>query len=53
MICQRFTHIARFEVQVSVAQANGTQGLIPPSVIKISTMTITGDVECRLEGRTR
>lgn len=52
MICQRFTHVECFEVQISIAQANGTQGLIPPSVIKINTMTITGELKRRVEGRT-
>lgn len=53
MSCQRSTHIEHFEVQASVAQANRTQGLIPLSVIKINTRTITEDVERRVEGRTR
>ena len=53
MSCQSFTYTERLEVQVSIAQANGTQGLIPLTVIKVSTRIITGDAEHRVEGRKR
>lgn len=51
MSCQKSTCTEHREVGVSMAQANGTQGLIPLTVIKISTRIITGDVEQRVEKR--
>lgn len=36
-----------------MAQANGTQSLIPLTVVKTSTRIITGHAERRVEGRKR
>lgn len=54
MSYQRFTYAERLEVGVSTAQADGTQGLIPLTVIKVSIRIITGDAEGMWkEGRKR
>lgn len=54
MSYQRFTYTERLEVGVSTAQADGTQGLIPLTVIKVSIRIITGDAEGMWkEGRKR
>lgn len=51
MSCHTFTYTECLEVGVSTAQANGTQGLIPLTVIKISTRITTRDAEHSVEGR--